>query len=501
MKKLSLLLVPIFLCIFAVSSCDSVDFGDINTDDDAPQEANAEGLMAGAMNSYFTLVGSAHINPQLYVQYQTQSVYTQEMRYAESPKPWSPYYSGILSNLSQVKDLTTGEVAPVTLEYGSAANQKGVAMIMSGLVWKRITDTWGPAPFAEALQAESNKAPAYTGQETIYKSVIDSIKAGRDMINPGEAGPTGDVVYGGDVAKWQRLANSLILSMSLQMSSADETYAETQFNDALTHSAGVIETVAQEAWYDHANASGATNPFTVYRGADYYLAEPFTDALQGTTPNDSSIAYSNDSFDARLNVLSTDPSASGAPYGQNNSGVSGPSISGAVSSADSPLPVFTAAYTYLNRAEAKEMGWTSAADEPQTTEQLLTAGIEASYASMDDHWDDGSASSGNLQSDGSNFAADRIADAANASGGIMQVIGEEKWAALFTDGFTAWAEWRRTGYPGLVPAPDASNDGNIPRRYVYPSTEAGVNTQAYENGVGMLTPGEDSNTSRFWWDL
>lgn len=497
MKKLRLYILPIFVCIFAVSSCDSVDFGDINEDDDAPQEANAEGLMAGAMNDFFTLGGSAHITPQLYVQWQTQSVYTQAMRYSDSPSPWSPYYSGILSNFDQIKELTSGEVDPLTLDYGAAENQYGVSLIMSGLIWKRITDTWGPAPFEEALGAEDNKSPAYTDQETIYKSVVDSIKAGRDMLDSAEQGPTGDVLYGGDVVKWQKFANSLLLSMALQMSDVDETYAEQQFNDALNHSAGVVETIVDEAWYEHANASGAQNPYAaVYRGADYNISEPFTRALHGTA-QDSAISYSNDSRDDRINIFSSDPDETGAPYGTDNSGLSGPSVSDAIWASDAPLPHMTAAYTYLNRAEAAELGWTN-----ENAEDMLTTGVEMSYATLDEHYDDGDPASGTLQSDGSTFANERLADAAaDPDVTLRQVIAEEKWVALFTQGFFAWAEWRRTGYPELVPAPDATNDGDIPRRYVYPSTESGVNTSNYEEGVSMLTPAEDNNTSRFWWDL
>jgi hypothetical protein len=495
MKKLTLLL-SILLSIFAVSSCDSVDFGDINEDDDAPQEANAEGLMAGAMNQYFTLTGSAHIIPTLYVQYQTQSVYTTAMRYGENPYPWSAYYSGVLSNFEQIKSLTTGDIDPITLEYGSSDNQRGVAYITSGLVWKRVTDTWGPAPFTEALNAENNKAPAYSDQETIYKGVIDSIKTGRDLLDSSEQGPTGDVIYGGDVTQWKKFANSLLLSMAIQLSDADPTYAEQEFNAALNHSAGVIETIEDEAWYIHENASGAENPFTAYRGSDYYLAEPFTRALEGIA-QDSAISYSNDSYDDRLIIFSSDTSQLGAPYGEDNSGVDGPSISDVVSDADAPLPHLTAAYTYLNRAEAAELGWTS-----ENAEDMFTTGIEMSYATLDVHYDDGDPTSGDLQSDGSTFANERLADATtDPNVSLLQVIGEEKWVALFPEGFSAWAEWRRTGYPGLVPAPDAVNDGDIPRRYIYPSTEPGVNTASYEDGVSKLTPSEDSNTSRFWWDL
>lgn len=505
MRNRSLILM--FCCTLIIVACDAVDFGDINQDEEAPQKANVEGLMAGAMNQYFTQVGSEHMYPILYVQYQTQSLYTSQMRYSETAQPWENYYSGVLSNFHRIYEITTAEkVSGIVRSFGAPRNQAAVAEIMSAVVWKRITDTWGPVPYEQALSAEENKTPEYTDQEKIYKNLVSRLKSARDMLDISKAGPTGDVLYGGDVMKWKKFSNSLLLQMTMQLSKrypSPNGYVATEFRKALNHSAGVIDELPEEAWYDYRNTPGATNPFTAYRGEDFFLSEPLTDALQGKTPQDSSIIYSNSINDNRLNLLSTSPSEKGAPYGEDNNGLSGPSISESVSGAGADLHYMTAAYTFLNRAEAAELGWTS-----EDSGNMLRMGIEKSYESFDAHWDTGNDqfetglpdfSSGKLKSDGSSFATQRINDAASV--GMLQVIGEEKWVALFPNGFDAWAEWRRTGYPGLKPAPDAVNDGKIPRRYIYPGTEAGVNTQSYKDGVSKLSPSEDSNTSRFWWDI
>ncbi|WP_372633538.1 SusD/RagB family nutrient-binding outer membrane lipoprotein [Fodinibius sp.] len=518
MKKLRLL--PIFLCILTVTfaSCDSVDFGDINQDDDVPQEANVEGLLAGGMNQFFTNWGRAYFNnPTLYVQYQAQSTYTTEMTYGENAYPWTDYYSGVLSNFKELYEITTAEEIPSTVPgFGHPDNQAAVAEIMSALVFKRVTDIWGSVPYSngdgsvgEALAGLDNTTPAYTDQQTIYQNLIERVKAARDMINTGADGPTGDVLYGGDMTKWQKFANSLILQLSLQISDVDAEYASQEFSAALNHQAGVIETVADEAWYDYQNSPGATNPLSQNRGSDYVLSDAFTDALMGETNDDSTIVYSNSTYDDRLNVLSSEPSSSGGAYGIAGIVNSGASISGVVADAGSDLPYMTAGYTYLNRAEAAELGWTN-----ESAIDMLTNGIMLAYESVDENWDENDL----LDSDGSAFAAQRVLDATSAEGGLAQVIAEEKWVALFPMGFDAWSEWRRTndanwgnnrggdypyeatGYPGLYPAVDATNGGEIPSRYIYPSDEEGTNSQSYQDGVSQLNPAEDNNTSNFWWD-
>jgi hypothetical protein len=426
----------------------------------------------------------------------SQNVYTDEQRYNESPAPWSGYYVQTLSNLKEVKDLTTGEVSPITREYGAPVNQRGVAELMSAFIMKRVTDTWGPVPYTQALGKEETITPNFTDQEEIYRDLIERVKNARDILDTSKPGPTGDAVYGGDVAKWKKFANSFILTLTIQLTKkfpGSNGFAATEFKNALDHSAGVIEDVEDEMWYQHSNQPGALNPFSQLRGADYNISKPVTDAMSGQA-DQSTITFSSTTYDERLDVY-RDTSIAGRPYGYANypDTSSYANISGQIWNPSAPLPYMTAAYTYLNRAEAAQRGWTS-----ESVEDMLEEGIEHSYATIDAHYDDGSSSSGLLQSDGSSYANQRWADAQNV--GELQVIAEEKWVALFPMGFQAWSEWRRTGYPQLQPSPDPFNDGTIPRRYLYPAKEPGVNTQSYESGVQKLEPATDNNTSRFCLD-
>lgn len=309
---------------------------------------------------------------------------------------------------------------------------------------------------------------------------------------------TGDVVYGGDVAKWQKFANSFILTLTIQLTKVYPNagdYAATEFNAALNHTAGVIEEVEDEMWYTHQNTPGAVNPFSAFRAADYNLSSAFTDALRGTSGTTGTIEYSNTTYDNRLDVFADDPTLDGRPYGlaeYPTATYPGPyaSMSAETLSPDSPMPYMTAAYTYLNRAEAAELGWTT-----EISATLFAEGVTKSFESFDTYYLDGA---GTLAASAPAYVTVRVADLATE--GALQVIREEKWVALYPNGHMAWAEWRRTDVPGLTPAPDATNNGEIPRRYIYPSDEAGVNASNYTSGVAKLTPGNDNNTSRFWWD-
>jgi len=483
MKKLKYIALSL---LFALGACDNVDFGDTNQNPNGAGEANTASLMAGAMSRYSTLSGRDYlIKPTLYVQYQSQVTYTDEMLYNEAASSWYSYYVQTLSNLQLVININSDEAnhTSILLSQGAPVNQIGVANIFKAIIFKRITDTWGDCAYSQALKDNEFLTPAYDSQSDIYEGMIASLKESRDMMDSSLIGPTGDIIFGGNVEKWQKLANSLILQFSMQLSKkypSSSGYAATEFNSALSNVNGVIEDLSDEAWFSY-NAD-FTNPWSANRKPDYFLSQEFTDALKGLGTT------SNTTADARLNAFSTDAALDGVPYGYSDgSGAGRSQMSDLIWTEEAPLQLMTAAYTYLNRADAANLGWTS-----ENSADMLEMGINMSYETIDDHY--GTSISG----DAAAYASARVADIGTNS--ATQVIAEEKWVALFPSGFDAWSEWRRTEYPTLVPATDYLNNGTIPRRYVYPTEESSLNASSYSSGVSNLSPSTDNNSSKMWWD-
>ena len=105
---------------------------------------------------------------------------------------------------------------------------------------------------------------------------------------------------------------------------------------------------------------------------------------------------------------------------------------------NSPAVLLTYSEVMFNRAEAAQRGWVSG-----DAEALYDAAIEAS---MNQHGiTDATAIDAFVNGTGVDYNA---AD-------FEQLIGEQKWVALFFQGMEAWSEWRRLGFPVLTPAPDA----------------------------------------------
>lgn len=482
----------------AFQSCSDENFAsDYNQNEYGIYSADYKSLMAGSISQLALRGGNNFLmKPVLYAQHLSQVTYTSESQYNQEGGQWDWYYARCLNNLDQIIKDYSGTVTPEMEAQGSKENMIGVSKIFRAIVYKRITDAYGDIPYTEANKMQEGiKTPKFDSQEFIYKSLITDLKEGRDMLNAGGVTPKGDVLYGGSIARWKKLANSVLLQATLQLSKkypGASDYAATEFRAALTNSGGVIETIADEAWFTYNSDAAVTNPLNAFRAADYRISAQLLESLNGSASKFN--VTSNHTLDARKNAFATQPNGTGVPYGYSLGDLLAAGYSNGTNTLASRFRgltsarnLMTASYTFLNRAEGAALGWST-----EDASALLEKGIVLNYQSIDAKY--GTA----ISSSAAAYAAARKADVATF--GIKRVIGEEKWVSLFLNGFEAWSEWRRTGYPALKPAPSSLNGGFIPRRMQYPVNEQIFNSVSYGAAVQKLLPATDLNTSKIWWD-
>jgi hypothetical protein len=154
-----------------------------------------------------------------------------------------------------------------------------------------------------------------------------------------------------------------------------------------------------------------------------------------------------------------------------------------VFAATQPSYIMTYAEYSFIKAEAAERGWISG-----SAAQFYKDGITAAMQM----W-------GVSDADIATYLAQPAVAYKGGQAGLAQ-IGVQKWIALFTQGFEAWSEWRRTGYPNLTPALNAATpDGQIPRRVVYPQTEQSFNNANLQSAI-TAQGGSDALNMRLWLD-
>src|SRR3990170_2900461 len=104
-------------------------------------------------------------------------------------------------------------------EANGELNYKGVALVMRAWMFYMATDCYGDIPYSEATQAKSDGIyyPKYDTQEEIYNGILSDLEEANTLLQD-VLNVKGDLIYGGDVAKWRKLANSLRIRYLMRIS-------------------------------------------------------------------------------------------------------------------------------------------------------------------------------------------------------------------------------------------------------------------------------------------
>jgi hypothetical protein len=404
----------------------------------------------------------------LYGQYFSETQYTDVSLYSVPQLAFNTEYSGPLYDLQNI------------INVNSSNNLTVVARILQQYIYWTITDRWGDVPYSEALKG--NTTPKYDTQESIYKAMISTLKAAVTQFDNSSL-ITGDIIYNGNVASWKKLANSLRMLMALRLSRVYPgagDYAATEFKAALADPAGHITTNAENFTVRYPGGNFKNPWFNTYNGRKDFAESATVTSLM------SSLS------DARQNAFGS--STVGVPYGLTRSKAEAFTSANANWSyilhpdyrmETSPVVVVSAAQVLLARAEAADYGWTT--DVLQTVYQ---SGITRSF----EQW-------GVSAPPASYFTQSGVALTAPAgTGANLRQIATQRYIASYPDGLQGWSIWRKTGFPVLTPAPDATNTPGkqIPVRYTYGTAEYGSNEAATNEAAKRI--GGDTQDTKLWWD-
>ena len=137
----------------------------------------------------------------------------------------------------------------------------GVGHIMKGFAYGNITDLWGDAPYSNALQGDEEQEqfqyPRFDSQEAIYDAVINHLQQAAQIFSAGsKEGLTSanDVYFSGDVTKWHRFANSLLLRYYMRISDKKPDIARAGI-EAVYQSGIYMQTPDQDATLDYTGSS------------------------------------------------------------------------------------------------------------------------------------------------------------------------------------------------------------------------------------------------------
>lgn len=480
-KYISILAVAIAL----FASCKPSDFDDVNTSPYALSKVSTRSLLTNSLQS---LPGTAFglTTPTLYAQYLSEGPYPGASLYTETAFDFNGMYTGPLFNLKAIIDFNSGKtVAGVSLSSepgadGAAANQIAVARILKAYYFWKTTDRWGDIPYSDALKGIEGISPKYDTQESIYTDLFKELTEAAAQIQTGQKGVGGDILFNGDMNKWKMFANTTRMMMALRLKKNSAAKGKTEFAAAIA--AGVIGSSSDDIRYNYIsgdpnNYNPIYNNYSVSLRNDFAISKTMTD-------------YMVPKADPRTKVYGEplpNGNVVGLTYGT-NAAVNIPNAYSKVGdffkTAGAPALIYSRAQVLFAMAEMTlpSVAWLPGGDAQAAI--YYADAIKASFETYGVY---------NAATYATYVAQAGIAyDPANA----LQQIMTQKWVHLYLNGYEAWTDWRRTGFPVLAPAPNAAQSGGIPLRQRYPTTENTVNKVNYQAAVALL--GGDTNFTKMW---
>ena len=479
--------------------CDPDDITKVNENPNNPTDAPAGAVFTNAVvNGVGRFLGWGYNGrgAALVIQHLAQTQYPDEDQYrrldAQSTSGYfnTPYTSE-LEDLQKVADSGQEDERPAIY---------GPALALQSLIFEYITDTFGDVPYSEALKGDGEEQillPKYDAQKDIYAGLIATLtKASADLGSPG-AVTLGDAdpIYGGSPAAWQRFSNTLRARMALRLINVEAATAASELQKALTAPGGVFRSNADNAVLKWPGDGVFNNPWAdnFKTRDDHRMSKTLMDIMIAN--NDPRVAvYAQPTvsdptkFAGMPNGLVASQAATWFNTSSRPGAVFYPGVTayGTYGGAGASFPQHILTYSELQfiRAEAAERGIAglSAGQAAQFYRDAVTASLN--------QW-----GITNAATISAYLAQPNVAYKGGVEG--LKQIAVQKWIALFTDGGQAWAEWRRTCQPFMVPGP-AALVTYIPRRFRYSTTEVSANSENLQAAVARQ--GADNFATRVYWD-
>lgn len=378
-------------------------------------------------------------------------------------------------------------------EDGAPDEMKAITRILRVFTYMRLTDLYGDIPYSEAGKAVISGIflPKYDKQSEIYPDLLKELEESAAALGSGTSGfGAADVIYGGDQTKWKKLANSLMLRLGFRLIKVDPAASQAWVTKAIA--GGVMESNDDIFYLQHDadNKNGLGEVFSA--DGNMRMSKTFIDFLQGdprlpilaarrsdgsTAPADL-IGFPNGLDSEMLMDLTGEENMDN--YAEPNRNI--------ITSEFGPMFFQTYAEVEFMLAEAN-VRWGLAGDAATHYANGVTAAMK-----MLSLYGEAAVIS---DADIATYLANNPYDPANA----IEQINTQYWAATFLNEYETFANWRRTGYPTLVPVnyPGNETGGTIPRRLTYSENEQSNNAENYEAAVASQGP--DVLTTRVWWDV
>lgn len=389
--------------------------------------------------------------------------------------------------------------------------------VMRAIKFFNLTMQVGDIPYSQALQGEAENVlkPAYDAQKTVFAGILRELDQADSLFAAG-SNFGGDPIYTGDVTKWRKMTNSFELKVliNLYKKTADTDLKVKERFLNIVNNRPIFQSNDDNFSLKFSDVAGQKYPFYIEGNQSYVyvmVSSFLIDSLK--TLNDKRLYYFCNPSPVQISAgkAVSDPDAYKGPdpsalYAE---------ITNVASSKDySPIndrylqlaqgePLYLLSYAQLEfiLAEAGIRGWL-----PDSGENYYINGITAAMKCVVDNTPADPKYNHNMPITddyikNTYLVQSKVKFAATKEEQLKQVILQSYLSIFLQAPYTAYFEYRRTGYPvfKINPASNLNTPSDkIPNRWLYPQSELNYNKQSVVNAIQQQYGGNDDVNALMW---
>jgi hypothetical protein len=127
---------------------------------------------------------------------------------------WSALYAGMIPDIAVIEGLNTDGL----LDF-----HMGISKVMQAHVIMGLVDSLGDIPWSQAGNPSDYPSPAVDSGEDVYAAAVAMLGEAAGYLS--SAGGGDDLFYGGDISKWVKLHNTLLMRANLTLCNASNLSA------------------------------------------------------------------------------------------------------------------------------------------------------------------------------------------------------------------------------------------------------------------------------------
>jgi len=214
-------------------SCDTLEMEDLASPNSlSPELADADLLLNNIQLSYLGAMQDMQYNGAALGRIQNMSGrnYYNNFGSGTVSGAWGSLYSGMMPDIAVIEGLNTDGL----LDF-----HMGISKIMQAHVIMGLVDSLGDIPWSEAVNPAEYPSPTVDDGETVYAAAVAMLGEAAGYL--GTSGGGDDLFYGGDISKWVKLHNTLLMRANLTTGNYAAALAQTN----------VIESAADDFQFNY----------------------------------------------------------------------------------------------------------------------------------------------------------------------------------------------------------------------------------------------------------